>query len=186
MIFSLFHALTFTRTTLMAQFLKPAPPATAGGPPQPHHLAKKLHAWVKGQYSISTARPFDVFYLPFSSELWYRNEICRTCRTSYFRARLAWSSHVPELALVTYHLRSFLTPALLSISVQSWGGGEGFYTCRTVCAQARKSTCRGYNMGEGSDVGSALGWGYVGTECWSPSVKRLYFCSWILNLSLAR
>lgn len=50
MIFSLFHALTFTRTTLMAQFLKPAPPATAGGPPQPPPLAKKLHAWVKANY----------------------------------------------------------------------------------------------------------------------------------------
>lgn len=48
MIFSLFHALTFTRTTLMSQFLPPGPPATAGGPPQPHPLAKKLQAWVKG------------------------------------------------------------------------------------------------------------------------------------------
>ena len=55
MIFSLFHALTFTRTTLMTQFLKPAPPATAGGPPQPPQLAKKLHAWVKGRCSIITA-----------------------------------------------------------------------------------------------------------------------------------
>jgi len=53
MIFSLFHALTFTRTTLMAQFLKPAPPATAGGPPQPPPLAKKLHAWVKANYDTA-------------------------------------------------------------------------------------------------------------------------------------
>ena len=38
----------------MAQFLKPTPPATTGGPPQPPPLAKKLHAWVKGQYSATT------------------------------------------------------------------------------------------------------------------------------------
>jgi len=49
-IFSLFHALTFTRTTLMAQFLPPGQPATAGGAPQPHPLAKKLQAWVKANY----------------------------------------------------------------------------------------------------------------------------------------
>jgi len=37
----------------MAQFLKPAPPATAGGPPQPPPLAKKLHAWVKANYDTA-------------------------------------------------------------------------------------------------------------------------------------
>ena len=46
-VFSLFHALTFTRTTLMAQYLPPGPPLTAGGPPQPHPLAKRLQLWVK-------------------------------------------------------------------------------------------------------------------------------------------
>jgi len=49
-IFSLFHALTFIRTTLMPQFLPPAPPATSGGPPQPHPVAKKLQIWVKANY----------------------------------------------------------------------------------------------------------------------------------------
>ncbi|KAF7306727.1 hypothetical protein MIND_00464400 [Mycena indigotica] len=49
-IFSLFHALTFTRTTLMPQFLPPGPPATAGGPPTPHPLAKRLQVWVKTNY----------------------------------------------------------------------------------------------------------------------------------------
>lgn len=48
MIFSLFHALTFTRTTLFPQFLPAGPPATAGGAPGPHPLAKRLQAWVKG------------------------------------------------------------------------------------------------------------------------------------------
>ncbi|KIJ07928.1 hypothetical protein PAXINDRAFT_173193 [Paxillus involutus ATCC 200175] len=49
-VFSLFHALTFTRTTLMPRFLPPGPPAAAGGPPQPHHLAKRLQLWVKANY----------------------------------------------------------------------------------------------------------------------------------------
>ncbi|KAJ3498676.1 hypothetical protein NLJ89_g10187 [Agrocybe chaxingu] len=53
MIFSLFHALTFTRTTLMPQFLPPAPPATAGGAPQPHPFAKKLQAWIKSNYDTA-------------------------------------------------------------------------------------------------------------------------------------
>jgi len=49
-IFSLFHALTFTRTTLMPRFLPQGPPATANGPPTPHPLAKKLQTWVKANY----------------------------------------------------------------------------------------------------------------------------------------
>ncbi|KAF5355970.1 hypothetical protein D9756_004240 [Leucocoprinus leucothites] len=53
MIFSLFHALTFTRTTLFPQFLPPGPPATAGGAPGPHPLAKKLQAWVKANYDTA-------------------------------------------------------------------------------------------------------------------------------------
>jgi hypothetical protein len=52
-IFSLFHALTFTRTTLMPQFLPPGPPATNGGPPQPHPIAKKLQLWVKSNYDTA-------------------------------------------------------------------------------------------------------------------------------------
>lgn len=50
-IFSLFHALTFTRTTLMPQFLPPGPPSANGGQPAPHPLAKKLQVWVKGTYA---------------------------------------------------------------------------------------------------------------------------------------
>ncbi|KAJ7597678.1 hypothetical protein C8J56DRAFT_852025 [Mycena floridula] len=49
-IFSLFHALTFIRTTVMPQFLPPTPPATAGGQPTPHRFAKKLQVWVKNNY----------------------------------------------------------------------------------------------------------------------------------------
>ncbi|KAL1715484.1 hypothetical protein EV715DRAFT_207329, partial [Schizophyllum commune] len=49
-IFSTFHALTFTRTTILPRVLPPGPPATAGGPPTPHPLAKSLQAWVKANY----------------------------------------------------------------------------------------------------------------------------------------
>ncbi|KAF8649750.1 hypothetical protein AX16_005520 [Volvariella volvacea WC 439] len=47
-IFSAFHALTFTRTTLMPQFLPPT--ISANGQPQPHPAAKRLQAWVKAHY----------------------------------------------------------------------------------------------------------------------------------------
>jgi len=52
-IFSLFHALTFTRTTLMPQVLPPGPPATSGGPPTHHPLSKRLQAWVKANYDLA-------------------------------------------------------------------------------------------------------------------------------------
>jgi len=50
MIFSLFHVLTFIRTGLMAQFLPPGPPSTAGGPPTPHPIAKRLQVWTKANF----------------------------------------------------------------------------------------------------------------------------------------
>ena len=53
MIFSLFHALTFTRTTLLPRFLPPGPPSTANGAPGPHPYAKKLQVWVKGICSLT-------------------------------------------------------------------------------------------------------------------------------------
>ncbi|OSX67763.1 hypothetical protein POSPLADRAFT_1042958 [Postia placenta MAD-698-R-SB12] len=52
-VFSLFHALTFTRTNLMPRFLPPGPPPTAGAAPTPHPLAKTLHAWVKANYDTA-------------------------------------------------------------------------------------------------------------------------------------
>ncbi|KAH7883887.1 hypothetical protein F5I97DRAFT_1896518 [Phlebopus sp. FC_14] len=52
-IFSLFHTLTFTRTTVMPHFLPPGPPATAGGPPQQHPLSKQLQVWIKANYDTA-------------------------------------------------------------------------------------------------------------------------------------
>jgi hypothetical protein len=52
-IFSLFHALTFTRTTLMPQFLPPGTPSSGNGNPQPHPIAKRLQVWVKANYDTA-------------------------------------------------------------------------------------------------------------------------------------
>lgn len=48
-IFSLFHALTFTRTTILPQILPPVPATTGNGAPQPHPFAKQLQIWVKSE-----------------------------------------------------------------------------------------------------------------------------------------
>jgi len=47
LIFSLFHVLTFFRTTVMPRFLGST---SAAGGPQPHPLSKKLQVWVKSNY----------------------------------------------------------------------------------------------------------------------------------------
>jgi len=66
-IFSLFHALTFTRTTVIPQILPPGPPATAGGPPQAHPVAKKLQVWVKCKLSyFDTVKVHCGYNVPFS------------------------------------------------------------------------------------------------------------------------
>lgn len=75
-IFSLFHALTFTRTTIIPHILPPGPPATAGGPPQAHPAAKKLQAWVKCKL-ISSIKGYSVMTtFRFPSQLRHCNEGC--------------------------------------------------------------------------------------------------------------
>ncbi|KAF8528056.1 hypothetical protein BU17DRAFT_81285 [Hysterangium stoloniferum] len=51
-VFSLFHALTFVRTTVLPMVLPPPPPApgaNAGAPPQ-SQIGKAIHNWVKTNY----------------------------------------------------------------------------------------------------------------------------------------
>jgi len=62
MIFSLFHALTFARTTILPRFLPPGPPTTSGAP-GPHPLAKKLQAWVKGTPRLTSLICFLIWYV---------------------------------------------------------------------------------------------------------------------------
>lgn len=66
-IFSLFHALTFTRTTLMPQFLPPGPPAQQGAAPTPHPLAKKLQVWVKSESFLSICRRTCTHDMPLAN-----------------------------------------------------------------------------------------------------------------------
>ncbi|KAH9921968.1 uncharacterized protein BXZ73DRAFT_91669 [Epithele typhae] len=125
-IFSLFHALTFVRTTIMPQFLPPGPPATAGGPPTPHPVAKKLQAWVKANYDnamkavaytelLTMARltigvvTFNVsFLLPilyahFLRQRWYQSKFTREAVDivhNYIRGFITSPGRPPVLAQV--------------------------------------------------------------------------------------
>ncbi|TFK90211.1 hypothetical protein K466DRAFT_399150 [Polyporus arcularius HHB13444] len=99
-IFSLFHALTFTRTTLMPQFLPPGPPPQQGAAPTPHPLAKKLQVWVKANYdnamravafaelvimarivvgalTFRTSLISPVIYAHFLRQRWYQSKFTR-------------------------------------------------------------------------------------------------------------
>ncbi|KAJ3751566.1 hypothetical protein EV360DRAFT_89612 [Lentinula raphanica] len=92
MIFSLFHALTFTRTTLMPQFLPPGPPATADGPPTPHPLAKKLQVWVKANYDTAMKAvafaELIIFVRVLLGALIFRNSIMSPiCYAHFLRQR---------------------------------------------------------------------------------------------------
>jgi len=50
-IFSLFHALTFSRTTILPLVFPPTPaPAGSSAPPQPSPYAKRIQAWVRANY----------------------------------------------------------------------------------------------------------------------------------------
>lgn len=68
-IFSLFHALTFTRTTIIPHILPPGPPAAAGGPPQAHPVAKKLQLWVKCKLISSVGGHSLILAFRFYSQL---------------------------------------------------------------------------------------------------------------------
>jgi len=87
-IFSLFHALTFIRTTLMPQFLPPAPPATSGGAPQPHHVAKKLQVWVKANYdgamNIVAYTEIVIFVRVFLGALTFQNSFATPIAVAHF------------------------------------------------------------------------------------------------------
>lgn len=95
---------------------------------------------------------------------------------------MSWLALVPELAIVyvhflrqRYYRSQFSRDAIVNLSTRV------------------EQIVRSYNMGEGSDVGPALGQGCVGTK-WSSSVKRLDLrsrmychdleCSFILKFEL--
>jgi hypothetical protein len=117
-IFSLFHALTFTRTTIIPQFLPPGPPATAGGPPQAHPVAKKLQVWVKCKRPLWRGQRvlrFDnaSFFPP--SQLRHRDEGSGIHRTFDNGPNLLRCYHLPKLVALSHLLRPLFTPAILPI-----------------------------------------------------------------------
>jgi len=118
-IFSLFHALTFTRTTVIPQFLPPGPPATAGGPPQAHPVAKKLQAWVKCKLSSFGVLKVHCGLITFHSpsQLRHCDEGSSVHRACDYDPNLLWCHHLPKLAARPHFLRPLLTPTILPVCI---------------------------------------------------------------------
>ncbi|KAF8168315.1 hypothetical protein B0H34DRAFT_685075 [Crassisporium funariophilum] len=109
MIFSLFHALTFTRTTLMTQFLKPTAPATAGGAPQPHPLAKKLQVWVKANYDtamkVVAFAELVIFVRVFLGAITFQNSLLSPIIFAHFLRQRYYQSAFTREAIATTSAR---------------------------------------------------------------------------------
>jgi len=115
----------------MAQFLKPAPPATAGGPPQPHHLAKKLHAWVKANYD--TAMKFValvelvIFVRVLLGALTFQNSLLAPIIYAHFLRQRYYQSQFSREAMVkvSTHAEQFVRrPGNPPIVVTIWEKGQ--------------------------------------------------------------
>jgi len=140
MIFSLFHALTFTRTTLMPQFLAPGPPATADGPPTPHPLAKRLQAWVKANYdtamkAVAFAELIIFVRVLFGALLFQNSLLSPIIYAHFLRQRWYQSNFTREaVAVSTARIEATVTgqgnPTLTNVWMQAkglvvrWGGSS--------------------------------------------------------------
>jgi len=104
-IFSLFHALTFTRTTLMPMFMPPGPPATAGGAPTPPPLAKKLQVWVKANYdramSIVAYTEILIFVRVLLGAITFQNSLLTPVIYAHFLRQRYYQSAFTRHALGT-------------------------------------------------------------------------------------
>jgi len=106
MIFSLFHVLTFVRTGLMAQFLPPGSPATPGGPPTPHPIAKKLQSWTKSNFEpamrVVAYIELLIFARVFIGAITFQSSIIAPIIYAHFlRQRYYQSSFTREALTVT-------------------------------------------------------------------------------------
>jgi hypothetical protein len=130
-IFSLFHALTFTRTTLMPQFLPPSPPATAGGPVQPHPIAKKLQVWVKSNYDsamrIVAYTELVIFVRVLLGAITFQNSLISPLVYAHFlRQRYYQSAFTREaLAVTNIRIDGFVRRAGNPMISQVWDKGRG-------------------------------------------------------------
>ncbi|KAL6304212.1 hypothetical protein BKA93DRAFT_784378 [Sparassis latifolia] len=138
-IFSLFHALTFTRTTLMPQLLASGPPATAGGPPTPPALAKKLHLWVKAHYDtamrvVAYAELLIMLRVTLGALLWQNSLMSPLFYAHFLRQRYYQSKFTREsLSFINDYVEGYVrkegTPALVvrvwdsfKLVLTRWGG----------------------------------------------------------------
>lgn len=131
-IFSLFHALTFARTTLMPQFLPPGPPATAGGPPTPPPLAKKLQVWVKANYdramSVVAFTEVLIFVRVFLGAITFQNSLLTPVLFAHFlRQRYYQSAFTRHAVGIVDHQISGLVmrPGVPPVANQVWGKARG-------------------------------------------------------------
>jgi len=132
-IFSLFHALTFTRTTLMPYFLPPGPPATAGGAPTPHPLSKKLQAWVRANYdsAMKVVAYAEILILArvIVGALLLRNSFITPIVYAHFvRMRFFQSAFTREaIVKVTNKIDQYVNgPDMPPVVKQGWGTVQSF------------------------------------------------------------
>ncbi|OJT16001.1 Nucleoporin POM33, partial [Trametes pubescens] len=108
-IFSLFHALTFTRTTLLPQFLPAGPPPQAGAAPTPHPIAKKLQVWVKTNYDnamrIVAFTELAILGRVLFGALLFRNAFITPILYAYFLRQRWFQSKFTRDAVGTVHAR---------------------------------------------------------------------------------
>ncbi|KAH8835369.1 hypothetical protein DL96DRAFT_1573923 [Flagelloscypha sp. PMI_526] len=137
-IFSLFHALTFTRTTLMPKFLPPGPP-NSNGAPTPHPIAKKLQTWVKANYdramkAVAYAELVILARVVFGAFLLQNSLLTPVVYVHFLRQRWYQSAFTREAVIAVYtKIDGFVRqpgkpPVLLTVwskataLVQRWAG----------------------------------------------------------------
>jgi len=108
-IFSLFHALTFTRTNILPRLVQPPVPQAAGanGQPQANQspVAKKIHVWVKNNYepAMSMVARIELFILGRTvlGALFFRNSILVPLLYAHFlRLRYYYSAFTRDAVRV--------------------------------------------------------------------------------------
>jgi len=152
-IFSLFHALTFARTTLMPQFLPPGPPAAAGGPPTPHPLAKRLQAWVKANYDtamkVVAYAELVIFLRVFLGAITFQNSLLSPIIFAHFlRQRYYQSAFTREsVGAVTTRIDGFVRkPGNPLVLVKVWDNFQmlvGRWVGTTLTANAAPADAAG-------------------------------------------
>ncbi|KZT06764.1 uncharacterized protein LAESUDRAFT_725525 [Laetiporus sulphureus 93-53] len=126
-IFSLFHALTFTRTTLMPRIFPQGPPATAGGTPTPHPAQKRLQMWVKANYDtamrIVAYTELVIMLRVFLGALTFRNSLIAPIIFAHFlRARYHQSKFTQaSIGQINSYVEAYVRkPTTNSMIVYAW------------------------------------------------------------------